>query len=154
MSVVPIPETPSGPGALSAIAALLRQVHAQLRRDLDDLDDNATNWVPTPGANSIATIVAHLVGSEAETLPYVAAVECERDRDAEFIGERLAMSQDLGLTAGADRLLAELEPLRPGAAERRHPTANAPRRRDAFRTDVAHRQLRTCWGTRRPYRAH
>ena len=92
MSVVPIPETPSGPGALSAIAALLRQVHAQLRRDLDDLDDNATNWVPTPGANSIATIVAHLVGSEAETLPYVAAVECERDRDAEFIGERLAMS--------------------------------------------------------------
>jgi hypothetical protein len=60
--------------------ALFRQVHDQLREELDGLDDDTLNWILTQEANSIATIVTHLVGSEAETLRCVAGVDCERDR--------------------------------------------------------------------------
>ncbi len=90
--------------------ALFHQVHAQLRDELSDLDDDALNWIPTPGANSIATIVIHLVGSEAETLRCVAGVTSERDRDAEFTAATLTKRDVLELLDGADELIAELEP--------------------------------------------
>jgi DinB family protein len=89
---------------------LFRQVHQQLRDALDGLDQEALNWVPLPGANSIATIVRHLLGSEAEALRSVAGVTCERDRDAEFVGRRLSRDDVLGMLEQSDRLIAELEP--------------------------------------------
>jgi hypothetical protein len=89
---------------------LFRQVHQQLRDELDGLDDDALNWIPVPAANSIATIVTHLVGSEAETLRCVAGVSCERDRDAEFAGPTLTTREVLQLLDEADDLTAELEP--------------------------------------------
>lgn len=107
---MPIPAAPADSGAPSTVTALFRQVHEQLRQELDGLDDYALNWIPAPGANSIATIITHLVGSEAETLRCVAGVECERDRDAEFIGYGLTMRDVLALLDGADRLITELEP--------------------------------------------
>jgi hypothetical protein len=97
-------------GASATLIALFRQVHQQLRDQLDGLEDDALNWVPMPGANSIATIVAHLVGSEAETLRCVAGVACERDRAAEFVASTLARQDVLLLLDGADDLIAELEP--------------------------------------------
>jgi len=101
---------PADPGTIAAVMALFRQVHDQLREELDGLDDDALNWIPTPEANSIATIVTHLVGSEAETLRCVAGVECERDRDAEFGGHLRMMRDVLALLHRADDLIAELEP--------------------------------------------
>jgi hypothetical protein len=97
-------------GASATLLALFRQVHQQLRDELDGLEDDVLNWVPMPGANSIATIVAHLVGSEAETLRCVAGVACERDRDAEFVASTLARQDVLLLLDDADDLIAELEP--------------------------------------------
>jgi hypothetical protein len=97
-------------GTSATLIALFRQVHQHLRDELDGLEDDALNWVPMPGANSIATIVAHLVGSEAETLRCVAGVACERDRDAEFVASTLAGQDVLLLLDGADDLIAELEP--------------------------------------------
>ena len=76
---------PKHDGVLFTVLVLFRQVHQQLRDELDGLDDDALNWIPAPGANSIATIITHLVGSEAETLRCVAGMTCERDRDAEFL---------------------------------------------------------------------
>jgi hypothetical protein len=107
---MPIPAVPAGPGAASAVAALLRQVHQQLRDELDGLDDQGLNWVPASGANSVATIITHLVGSEAETLRAIAGVECDRDRDAEFTGTWLTMREVLAQLDGADDLIVELEP--------------------------------------------
>jgi hypothetical protein len=86
-------------------------MHDQLRDELNGRTDVEINWTPTSGANSIATIVTHLVGSEAETLRCVAGVECERDRDAEFGGDPLTMSQALVQLEGADDLITNLEPL-------------------------------------------
>jgi DinB family protein len=107
---VPIPAAPDDSSATSAVTSLFRQVHDQLRCELDGLDDNALNWLPTPGANSIVTIVTHLVASEAETFQSVAGVECERDRDTEFVGRRRTIHEVLGLLDGADDLITELEP--------------------------------------------
>ncbi len=94
----------------SNLLALFRQIHQQLRDELKDLDDDALNWVPTPGANSIATIVRHLVGSEAETLRCIAGGACERDRDAEFVPSTQTRRNVLVLLDSADELIAELEP--------------------------------------------
>jgi hypothetical protein len=94
----------------STVAALFRQVHAQLRTELYELDDNVLNWIPTSGANSIATILTHIVGSEAETLRSVAGVECERDREAEFVTHHTTMTEALNLLDRADSLLVDLVP--------------------------------------------
>lgn len=106
---MPIPAAPVEPGAAAAFTALFRQVHDQLRLELAGLDDHALNWIPIPDANSIATIVTHIVGSEAETLRCVAGVECERDRDAEFVGSGLTLPDVLALLDRADDLITELE---------------------------------------------
>ncbi len=89
---------------------LFGQVHQQLRGELNGLDDDALNWVPTPGANSIATIITHLVGSEAETLRCVAGIGCERDRDGEFVTFKRTRADVLRLLEEADQLIAELQP--------------------------------------------
>jgi hypothetical protein len=98
-------------GAVSStLLAAFRRLHQQLRHELDGLDDDALNWVPTPGANSIATIVRHLLGSEAETLHTVAGSSWERDRDAEFFPSMLTRRGVLVLLDNADDVIAELGP--------------------------------------------
>lgn len=102
---------PMDPRPTSTVTSLFRQMHDQLRTELGGLTDAAINWTPTSGANSIATIITHLVGSEAETFRSVAGVECERDRDAEFVARPMTLGQVLVLLDGADELMSELEPL-------------------------------------------
>ena len=111
MLAVPISDAPSQPGAAAPLAALFRRVHDELRSELDGLDDDDLNWVPAPGANSIATIITHLLGSEGETLRCVAGVASGRDRDAEFVRRWRTMREVLGLLARADHLIEDLEPL-------------------------------------------
>ncbi len=50
-----------------------------------DLSVEALNWKPAAEANSIAVLVVHTLGSEAEVLRVVADVPGVRDRDAEFL---------------------------------------------------------------------
>jgi hypothetical protein len=107
---MPIPTAPSGADPTATLIALFRQLHQQFRDELEGLGDDAVNWVPTAGANSIAVIVTHVVGSEAETLRCVAGVPCERDRDAEFAGRTLTRREVLLALDGADDLLVDLEP--------------------------------------------
>jgi hypothetical protein len=107
---MPIPAASDGESVTSAVIALLHQVHNQLRDELNGLDVNALNWVPTTGANSISTVITHLVGSEAETLRCVAGLTCERDREAEFVAKELTMGQVLDLIDGADDLITAVTP--------------------------------------------
>ena len=109
---MPIPAAPLDSSDVpSTLLVLFRQLHDQLRDELRALSDEALNWAPTSGANTIATIDTNLVGSEAETLQCVAGVECVRDRGAEFLVDRLALGQVLDLLSGADGLLDQLQPL-------------------------------------------
>ena len=109
---MPIPASPAGPVTPAAVLlALFSQVHDQLRDELADLDDESLNLVPTPSMNSIAVIVRHLVGSEAETLRAVAGVPNERNRDKEFVPTRGSVEEMHDLLRGADDLIAQITSL-------------------------------------------
>jgi len=105
--IMPIPAAPDGGRAhpLAAATALFRQLHAEIRDALAGMDDAALHWVPCDGANSIATLVVHIVGSETETLSSIAGVAVARDRDAEFVEGALDHTALLALLDDADTLL-------------------------------------------------
>ncbi len=108
---MPVPDSPTGRSDVaSSLLRLFAQLHDQVRGEIDGLDDAALNWVPTPGANSIATIVTHLVGSEAETLRCVAGVPVVRDRDDEFSPGRGDGAEVRRQLDAADELIADLRP--------------------------------------------
>ncbi len=107
---MPIPAEAGGEGSTNIVLSLFSKLHQQLRHETSGLDGDALNWEPTDGANSIATIVVHLVGSEAETLRAVAGLAGERDRDAEFRRGTLDCSQVSQLLNEADDLLREVSP--------------------------------------------
>ena len=105
---MPIPAASEDSGATSVVLALFHQVHRQLRDDTEGLDADALNWVPVEGANSISTIITHLVGSEAETLRCVAGMSSERNRDEEFVRKELTIDGVHRLLADADDLIREI----------------------------------------------
>jgi DinB superfamily len=107
---MPIPAATEGDGLTSVVLALFCQLHEQVREEVSGLDTNALNWVPVSGANSIATIVVHLLGSEEETLRTVAGLSSERDRDAEFAGEGSTIEEVLGLLEEADQFVRAVMP--------------------------------------------
>jgi hypothetical protein len=108
---MPIPSAPDDAlNTSNVVAALFHQLHDELRALIRECDHETLNFVPCRGANSIATIVTHTVGSEAETLRAVAGAESARDRDAEFrMGEQTAAAL-LAQLDGADALLRDLGP--------------------------------------------
>jgi len=106
---MPIPAAPVGrSGVAATVLRLFEQLHDQIRGEIDGLDDAALNWSPGAGANSIATIVTHVVGSEAETLRCVATVPCARVREAEFALGTRSVAEVLGELDAADALIAAL----------------------------------------------
>jgi hypothetical protein len=108
---VPIPAAPVGPPTTSAaVLALVRQLHTELRDLVTMCSDQQLNFVPCAGANSIATIVTHLLGSEAETLRAVADLTAPRDREAEFGVGRQSVGELIAQVDAADRLLEDLWP--------------------------------------------
>jgi hypothetical protein len=90
--------------------ALVRQLHAELRDLVTVCSDEQLNFVPCAGANSIATIVTHLLGSEAEAFRTAAGLNEPRDREAEFEMGRQSSGALLAQVDAADRLVGELWP--------------------------------------------
>src|SRR5215210_5430267 len=70
---------------VAKIAEQFQVVHGLLRDEVRELSVEELNWKPAPEANSIAVLVVHTLGSEAEVLRVVADVPNVRDRDAEFV---------------------------------------------------------------------
>jgi hypothetical protein len=106
---MPIPAEPVGTnGAASTVLTLFKQVHDQIRDEIEGLDDPGLNWKPGPDTNSIATIISHIVGSEAETLRSVAGIVDHRDRDVEFFHPVRTSTQVSDTLDLADRLIAEV----------------------------------------------
>src|SRR5215217_5797407 len=69
---------------VAKIAEQFQVVHGQLRDEVRDCSADELNWKPAPETNSIAVLVVHTLGSEAEVLRVAANVPGERDRPAEF----------------------------------------------------------------------
>ncbi len=62
-----------------------REVHANIRKVVEGLDEEDLNWKPHPEANSIAVLITHTLGSEREMLAAVRGVRIPRDRPSEFL---------------------------------------------------------------------
>jgi hypothetical protein len=69
---------------VAKIAEQFQVVHGLLRDEVRDLSVEELNWKPAPDTNSIAVLVVHTLGSEAEVLRVAANVPGQRDRPAEF----------------------------------------------------------------------
>ncbi len=69
---------------VAKITEQFKIVHDDLRKEVRDLDTESLNWKPAPETNSIAVLVVHTLGSEAEVYRIVANVPSDRDRLAEF----------------------------------------------------------------------
>jgi hypothetical protein len=107
---MPIPAAPVGRADVaSSVLTLFEQLHDQVREEIAGLDDAAVNWTPGPGANTIATIVTHMIGSESETLRCVAGVPWTRDREGEFSRGRRALAEIIDDLRSADELIATLK---------------------------------------------
>jgi hypothetical protein len=107
---MPIPGDSAQADWFSVVVALFRQLHGELRAEIEQRGEDALNWIPCPGANSIATIITHTLGSEAETLKTLAGEDEARDREAEFqVGHQDRASLTAQLDS-AEILLDTLEP--------------------------------------------
>ncbi len=93
---------------VETVRELFRAAHADLRSEVRGLDAAALNWTPGEGTNSIAALVVHTLGSEAEVLRTVRAVAGERDRDAEFRVSAETASDLVQALDDGDALLDEL----------------------------------------------
>ena len=108
---MPIPAAPDGSiTPTSVVVALFRQLHDELRSLIETCDQPALDFVPCDAANSISTIVTHLLGSETESLKTAAGIVCDRDRDEEFRRGPQSAAALLAQLIAADRLLDELAP--------------------------------------------
>ncbi len=85
-------------------------MHQVLRDEVAALTPEQLDHVPAPGTNSIATLVTHILGSEAEVWSIVAGLGSARDRAAEFTTEGTVDDKLLARLSAADRLLDELAP--------------------------------------------
>ena len=81
----------------------LDALHDEINHALEDLPQDALDWVPGPGMNSLAVLVAHTAGSGRFWIGDIAAGEPSgRDRPSEF------QTLGVGLTTLKDRLAASL----------------------------------------------
>lgn len=95
---------------VEVFAQQFKDVHRELARIVEGLSDEALNWTPHPGGNSIAVLVTHLLGNELETLRTVRGIATNRDRSAEFEVDNAARGALLALLAEAAAVNDDLTP--------------------------------------------
>jgi hypothetical protein len=70
---------------VAKIVEQFKAVHQNLRDEVRELSPEELNWKPAPETNSIAALVVHTLGSEAEVFRVAANATGTRDRPAEFL---------------------------------------------------------------------
>jgi hypothetical protein len=95
---------------VAKVAEQYKVVHDQLRTEVRDASTDELNWKPAPETNSIAALVVHSLGSEAEVFRVVANVSGNRDRPAEFLATANGPEELLRQLDHADAYIDELAP--------------------------------------------
>jgi hypothetical protein len=95
---------------VAKIAEQFQVVHGLLRDEVRDLSVEELNWKPAAETNSIAVLVVHTLGSEAEVLRVAANVPGDRDRPAEF---RVTANDAADLLREIDQADAYIEAMAP-----------------------------------------
>ncbi len=96
--------------AASSIVELFRDLHREVRKEVEQLDAAALNWTPAPETSPIGTLVVHLLGSELETFRFVRGLGSDRDRSSEFVQQAHDPNDLLERLARADLALDEHGP--------------------------------------------
>jgi len=104
------------------LLATLHELHADIEQAIAGLPQEALDWQPGPGMNSIGVLLAHVTGAERYWFSDVLMGEpSHRDREAEFRAhgldapawqKRLAESEAYAQKALATLTLPDLETLR------------------------------------------
>lgn len=82
----------------------LERLHAEIERVLEDLPQDALDWDPGEGMNSLCVLAYHVAGAERYWFgDVIAGVSSNRDREAEF------RAKGLDTAALKERLSASLE---------------------------------------------
>ncbi len=95
---------------VAEIASGFKSVHQHLRDEIAGLSAEQLNWRPAPETNSIAVLIVHTLGSEAEVFRISSAVPAPRDRDSEFLVEAGSVAELLTMLDAADALVDDLAP--------------------------------------------
>lgn len=95
---------------VAKITEQFKAVHEGLRTEVRDATVDELNWTPAPETNSIAVLVVHTLGSEAEVYRIVANVDSNRDRPAEFQATAESRDDLLRQLDAADALIDDLAP--------------------------------------------
>lgn len=95
---------------VATVAELFHETHNALRDEVRGLNAAALNWTPAPETNSIAALVTHTLGSEAEVLRIVRGLPSDRDRPAEFRAHSDDPATLLAQLDAADVLLDDMAP--------------------------------------------
>ena len=96
------------PDLADATCEEVAALHRRMREAVAGLDQRSLDWVPTDGANSIAVLVTHTVGSELDWLHVACGRAIDRDRDAEFKTHDRGAEDLAALVEGAERRAGEL----------------------------------------------
>lgn len=95
---------------LETIVALYKEAHERLRDEVRAMTPAQLAWAPAPDTNSVAVLVVHTLGSEAEIFRVARDVTGSRDRDGEFKTEGMTADDLLAQLDAADALLDEAVP--------------------------------------------
>ena len=90
---------------LETVVSLYKEVHDGMREAVRGLTPQQLAWTPAPETNSVAVLVVHTLGSEAEVFRIAHNASGSRDRDAEFLTEGADAADLLARLDAADRLL-------------------------------------------------
>lgn len=69
---------------LAAAQTQIADLHARLRKTIEDTDPASLDWKPGAETNSVAVLAIHMLGSEELVVSTIAGAPVARDRDAEF----------------------------------------------------------------------
>jgi uncharacterized damage-inducible protein DinB len=87
-----------------------RMAHSDILEIIDNLPEEALNWVPYAGGNSIAVLVTHVLGNQLETLRTVRGQPTDRDRAAEFKVDQATAADLRVLVSEAEAVSGQLIP--------------------------------------------
>lgn len=92
---------------------MLRGQHAELKRTLHGVPTEALDWLPTPEANSLAALAAHVAGAQSYLIgDLISGRPSQRNREGEFAVQRMdAVALSARLDAAIDDAAHVLEPL-------------------------------------------
>jgi hypothetical protein len=101
---------------VATLVEFYQWVHQVLRDEIVGLTPEQLSHVPREGTSSLAVLVTHALGSEAEVWSIVAGRVSQRDRSSEFLDPGTTAPTLLDRLDAADRLLDELAPAVDAAA--------------------------------------